>query len=209
MNKLVILGSGGHASVLVDILRTSETIIGYVDVEPAEQFYEIPYIGTDVELSTRYSPSSVKLVNGIGSVGSLKQRHDLYTYFKAQGYTFHNVIHPSAIISKDATVGEGTQILAGAILQCNSFISANSIVNSGSIVEHDSYIEESVHLSPRVVIGGNCYIGKLTHVGIGSTIIQGICIGEESLIGAGSVVVGNIEGNSKVMGVPARRRDHS
>ncbi|WP_214798315.1 MULTISPECIES: acetyltransferase [unclassified Exiguobacterium] len=208
MNKLVILGSGGHASVLVDILRESETIVGYVDVKPAECFHGIPYIGTDEELITHYPPSSVKLVNGIGSIGSLKQRHNLFSYFKEVGYTFEKVIHPSAIISNEVIVEEGVQVLAGAILQCHSHISANSIVNSGSIVEHDTYIEESVHVSPRVVIGGNCRIGKLSHIGIGSTIIQGICIGTESLIGAGSVVVRNLEGNSRVMGVPAKRREH-
>ena len=174
MNKLVILGSGGHASVLVDILRDSETIVGYVDIEPSDTFYDIPYIGTDEELITRYSPTSVKLINGLGSVGNLKQRHKIFHHFKARGYTFQNVVHPSAIISKKTMLEEGVQVLAGAILQCNSHISANSIINSGSILEHDSYIEESVHVSPRVVIGGNCYIGKLSHIGIGSTIIQGI-----------------------------------
>lgn len=209
MSGLVILGSGGHASVLVDILAETEEIVGYVDHKPSDMLKGIPYVGTDEELINHYLPSSIKLVNGLGSVGDLEPRHRIFKYFKKQGYVFQNVIHSSAIISQHAIIEEGVQILAGAIVQRDSHIFANSIINSGSIVEHHSQIKTSVHVAPRVVIGGNCLIGELCHIGIGATIMQGIHIGDGSLVGAGSVVIKNVKENSQVMGVPAKRRDES
>lgn len=209
MNRLIIIGSGGHASVLVDILREQAIIVGYADRVPATSFFGIPYIGNDEDVISMYPPSSIKLVNGLGSIESLDKRHEIFRYFKSRGYTFESVIHPSSMISKEATLEEGVQLLAGTIVQCNSFIGANSVVNSGSIVEHDSFIGKSVHLSPRVVVGGGCSIGDFCHVGIGSTVIQGIRIGRRSLVGAGSVVIHHLEEKSKVMGVPAKRRGNS
>ena len=47
-------------------------------------------------------------------------------------------------------------------------------------------------------------IGELTFIGANSTIIQGKRIGKKCTIGAGTVVIRDIDDNSKVVGNPGK-----
>lgn len=205
MNKPVIMiGNGGHASVLTEILLSQNVdIIGYTvpDFEPSR--FNLSYLGAD-EVIHHYLPSEVELVLGIGMVNPSALRERVFNSFKKEKFQFRSVIHPSTIISPSVILGEGVQLMAGVIVQTNTIISDNSIINTGSLIEHDCRIAPHVHIAPGVKISGNVSIQKGTHIGTGTTIIQGIEIGSKCLIGAGSVVVKNIANNMKVMGVPAK-----
>ncbi len=205
---VLIIGGGGHAKVLIEALRLRMIeILGIVDAEPSLKggnIAGIPVLGDD-SIIDRYQPGQTTLVNAIGSVGIPWRRREVFERFKAKGFTFFTVIHPSSIIASDAELGEGTQIMAGAVVQTGSRIGRDSIVNTRASVDHDCTIGDHVHLAPGVTLSGDIRIGDTSHIGTGATLIQGITIGRRSLIGAGSVVIRDLPGNGEYIGVPARR----
>lgn len=208
---VIILGSGGHAKVLIDILlNTFVKIIGTVSPEPGElnQQLNIPWLGND-DVVLQYSIDSILLVNGLGSVGSTVKRRQLFEKFKLMDYNFATVIHPSAIIASNIIEEEeGIQVMAGAIIQTGSHIGRNSIINTGAIIEHDCLIGEHVHIAPRGTLSGGVFIGNGVHLGIGASVIQNVQIGANSIIGAGAVVISDISEGVIAKGIPAKEKKH-
>lgn len=201
---VIIIGNGGHASVLTEILLlTNRKIIGFTALQKENNQFGLSYLGSD-EIIKEYNSNEIELVLGIGSVSVSNIRKKLFNHFKGIDYTFSSVIHPTSIISKFATINEGVQILAGSIIQSFSTISSNCIINTASIIEHDCFIDSHVHISPRSVLSGQVRVGFETHIGTGSTVIQGISIGNNVLIGSGSVVIKDISDGQRVSGVPAK-----
>lgn len=205
MNKpIIIIGNGGHALVLTEILQMNgEKILGFTAPEKQQNIFGLNYLGTDNTILS-YMPNEVELVLGIGSLSPNNIRSKIFDLFKSKGYTFKTCVHPSAIISSSATVEEGAQIMAGVVIQPFVHIKKNAIINTGVKIDHGCMIEENVHIAPGSVLSGNVCIGKNVHVGTNATIIQGIQVGEFALIAAGAVVVKNIKNHCKVMGVPAK-----
>lgn len=205
MNKsIIIIGNGGHASVLTEILLLHKRdILGYTGPREEANSYCVKYLGTD-EIIETYSPEEVELVLGLGTIRVSTVRHNIFEKMKRQGYTFVTCIHPKSIISLNSRLAEGTQIMAGAIIQPHAQIGENTIINTGAIIEHDCLIGAHVHIAPGTTLSGGVIIGDDTHIGSGSTIIQGVEIGRNTLIGAGSVVISNIGTNKKAFGVPAK-----
>jgi len=204
-NKPVILiGNGGHASVLTEILLLKNySVIGFTAPEHQDNLYGIPYLGTDDEIE-KYDNEEIELVLGIGSVNVSSIREKLFNQFKDKGYTFSSVIHQNAIISTYAILNEGVQIMAGAVIEAFAEIADNTIINTSSSINHDCRIGKHCHISPGATLSGNVTVGDLTHIGTGSTIIQNVQIGSRVLIGAGSLVLQNIKDYSKAFGVPAK-----
>lgn len=203
----IIIGAGGHAKVVLEaLLRSNVTVIGLLDAERAlhgSLVLGVPIIGGD-DVLDHYAAGSIRLVNGLGSTQNLTRRAALYRHFKEQGYTFVTVIHPSAVVALDVTIGEGAHIMAGVILQPGVIIGCNTIINTAASVDHDCIIGDHVHLAPGVVLSGNVHVGERTHVGTGATVIQGITIGSDSAIGAGAVVVRDIPAQVTAFGIPAK-----
>jgi sugar O-acyltransferase (sialic acid O-acetyltransferase NeuD family) len=207
---VIVLGSGGHAKVLIDILRINNIkIIGTVSPISGElnERLRIPWLGDD-DAILQYSVDSVLLVNGIGSVGSTLKRRQLFEKFKSLNYNFSNVIHPSAILASDIILEEGIQLMAGVVVQTGSHIGRNSIVNTGAIIDHNCWIGEHVHIAPRGTLSGGVFIGNGVHIGTGASIIQNIRIGTNSIIGAGAVVTSNISEGVIAKGIPAKEEKH-
>lgn len=201
---IIILGNGGHASVLTEtLISQSHSIIGFTSPTREKNSYGLDYIGDDSALS-QFDPTQVELVLGLGTVKVSLFRKVLFEELKDLGYTFANVIHDSAIISPSVQLGEGVQIMAGAILQSNVEIQDNTIINTRTSIDHDTTIGKHVHIAPGVTISGGVHIGQACHVGTGATIIQSITIGNGSLVGAGAVVINNVDDGKKVVGVPAK-----
>jgi UDP-perosamine 4-acetyltransferase len=204
---VIILGAGGHAKVLIGtLLLLQRQILGITEVNKQKQgdyLSGIPIIGDD-EAILKYKSDEIELANGVGSVGLPKNRMDIYQKCKRQGYRFASIVHPSAMVMNDVQLGEGVQIMAGAIIQTGCRIGDNTIINTGTIVDHDCIIGEHVHLAPGVVISGDVHVGAMTHVGTSATVIQSVKIGQKSIIGAGAVVITDIPSGVKAFGVPAR-----
>ncbi|TQR32179.1 acetyltransferase [Lysinibacillus sphaericus] len=205
MNKpIIIIGNGGHASVLTEILLAQkQTITGFTAPTIEENDFDLTYLGSD-EVIEDHNPSDIELVLAIGAVKPSPLREKIFNAFTQKKYHFKSVIHPSAIIAPSVQLGQGVQIMAGTIIQTNTTVADNSIINTGALIDHDCQIGSHIHIAPGTKISGSVHIQKGTHVGTGATIIQGIHIGSNCLIGAGAVVVNNIANGIKAVGVPAK-----
>ena len=196
---ILVIGAGGHAKVVIDALRLAQcTIAGLVDPALAvgTRIAGCEVLGGD-DVVERSRPEDVMLANGVGGTKSTAGRDAVYRRFRAKGYRFATVLHPSAIVSRTATLGEGAQVMAGCAVQPDAKIGANSIVNTRASVDHDCTIGESVHIAPGVTLSGSVTIGDGSHIGTGAVVIQGITIGRNSLVAAGAVVYRDLPENSK------------
>ena len=211
--QFIVIGGGGHARVVIDLLRkASHQVIGFTRAtgasdgpNPPRAILGAPSLGDDESISA-HPPSTVVLANGVGSVGNMGPRRDVFERFSARGYQFPFLVHPSAIVADDVILEPGCQIMAGAVVQIGTFVGVNSIVNTRTSVDHDCRIGAHVHLAPGVTVSGGVVIGDGAHLGPGVTVIQGIHIARAARVAAGAVVVNNVAPDVLVLGVPARPR---
>lgn len=189
MQKLILIGSGGHAKVIADTLSIQgRKITACVTLDTnLDTFCGVPVIGGDSELE-KYSPKDAVLVNGIGSIPGKIARWEISKKYRALGYQFLTVLHPSAFISACAHISNGAQIMAGALIQAGVTIGEDTIVNTGAILDHDCDVGANCHIAPGVTCSGEVSIGESCHVGTGATIIQRVLIGPRSVVTAGAIV---------------------
>ena len=196
---IIVLGSGGHAKVLIEALHQSGLhVIGITDpiMPESSNILGVKVLGND-DVVFNYSPDEVLLVNGIGDMPGTDLRSKLNNCMEEKGFQFTTVIHPSAVIASDVVIDKGTQIMAGVVIQPGVKIGLSCIINTGTNVDHDCVINDYCHLAPGVTLSGNVAIGKRSHIGTGASIIQGVSIGENSIIAAGSIIYKDIPANTK------------
>jgi sugar O-acyltransferase (sialic acid O-acetyltransferase NeuD family) len=208
MKEVIVLGSGGHARVVIDILNATHEyqIIGVtsVSLKLGSMFMGIPVIGDD-SILFQYKEKGISMVAmGLGGYKNNDSRKKLYSYVKALGLQVVKVIHPGAIISSRTEIGEGVTIFPGVILNTDVRVGNNVIIATGSTIDHETVIEDHVLVSAGVTVGAYVHIKEAAILALGSKVISGIIIGQNSLIAAGAVVVNNIPDNSRVFGIPAK-----
>lgn len=188
---VLVLGAGGHAAVLIDILRQlNHNIVGLVAKDkPANKsvFAGIPYYGSDDDVLF-FDKSEVLLVNAVGALPGQPLRALLRQRFKQAGYRFMTVVSPHAIVSEFASLAAGVQVMPGAIINANSFVGEGTIVNTGAIIEHDCIIGADNHIAPGVTLSGSVNTGDRVHIGTGACVIQNISIAADTLIAAGATL---------------------
>ncbi|MDR2533240.1 MAG: acetyltransferase [Tannerellaceae bacterium] len=177
---MYIYGAGGHAKVILEILEDSGISVDALFADNASVGSHYGYMV--------YPTSQVKgpLIIGIG---------DNYTRYKiacSLKLNFSKAIHPSAIMSRRATIKDGTVVMQGAVIQSCSEIGKHCIVNSASSIDHECVIESFVHIAPHATLCGNVKVGEGSWIGAGATVLPGVTIGKWAIIGAGSVVRQNI-----------------
>lgn len=195
---IYLYGAGGHAKVIIDILETLNLPIAGI-VDDNEQLHEV--LGYPVyrrEWLDNVAAEDHLLI----TIGYNEIRKRIAESMKL--VFLPPVIHPSAIISKYAQIGEGTVIIHGAILQAEAMIGRHCIVNTGATVGHECKIGDYVHIASNATLCGNVSVGEGTWIGAGSVVKPGIKIGANCMIGVGSVVVKDIPDNVVVVGNPAR-----
>lgn len=209
MKKLILLGGGGHARVLIDLIRECNEydIAGILDpeIEKGAEVSGISVLGRDDMLLELFDRGIKDVCIAVGSIKNNNKRSMLYDKIKQKGYSVPALIHPEAVVAKDLQVSEGVQIMAGAVIQIGSSIGENTIINTGAVVDHDNKVGRHVHISPGAVISGGCFIDDGAFIGAGATVIQGIRIGKNAIVAAGSVVIKDVMDNSMVMGLPAKK----
>ncbi len=197
LKPVLLIGSGGHARVVADMLRCSgREILGILspDLRRGEDVSGIKVLGDD-EVIRNYSPEHIELANGIGALPSKVLRWTLAKSFREKGFCFSTIIHPGAIVARDVRLAEGVQIMAGAVLQPGVTVGRDTIINTRVSVDHDCRIAECCHLAPGVTLSGDVSVGRLSHVGTGACAIHGVSIGKEVIVAAGSIVYRNIPDN--------------
>ena len=210
MSKSVfIISAGGHAKVLLEcLIAMGKNISAFIETDATKigcKILNIDVISQDFFLKN-YAAADVLLVNGLGSINVPLLRKKVFLFFKEREYSFLNLIHPTAYVAKDIVLGEGSQVLAGSILQIGSAIQDNVIVNTGALIDHDCIIGHHSHIAPGATLSGGVSIDESCHIGCAATVVQGITIEKESLVAAGAVVIADLEKNSRVAGVPAKKR---
>ncbi len=197
MEKIIVLGKGGHTKSLTDIIERQNKyeIAGYIvnDVEQETGEESYPVIGNDEALPKLFQSGIKYAAMGIGYLGHSDLRERLWRLLKKIGYSLPVIRDPSAIVANHISIGEGTMIGKGAIINANAVIGKMCIVNTGAIVEHDCIIADFSHISVGSVLCGNVQVGRETFVGANATVIQGMCIGNRCVIGAGTTLRRNVE----------------
>ncbi|MGB0383244.1 MAG: acetyltransferase [Ardenticatenaceae bacterium] len=207
--KVISLGAGGHAKVIIEILRMDSRyeLVGLLDSKPGlvgKKVLGVPILGDDNLLPELVQQGVNSFVIGLGSTGNNQPRQRLFEFALSHNLEPLTVVHPRAICSVWAKVGHGSQLLPGSIVNGGAVLGENVLINSGAIVEHDCVIANHVHIATGAKLASTVHVGRLAHIGAGATVRQCITIGEGVVVGAGAVVVKDVAPHTVVVGVPAR-----
>ncbi len=203
--KLLLIGAGGHChSVIETLLELNEyDEIGIIDKDNlGSMIMGIAVIGCDDDLLDLYKKG---YDYAFISIGNIKVRKRIYNKLKTIGYNIPIITDRTSIISKTADIQEGVYIGKGSIVNVNSKIGICSIINTGAIIEHDCTIGDFVNIAPRVVMGGGVNVCQNSNVGLNTSIRECVSIGENSVIGMGSVVTKDVADNILAYGNPCRK----
>lgn len=199
--KVVIIGAGGHAKVIAEIIKQSkDQLIGFLDDNKDIQFKKIfdgkMVIGTTNDIA-RYNEHY--FIIGIGN-------NEIRKKISNCNLKWYTAIHPKAIIASDVKIGEGTVVMPGAVINPGTTIGKHCIINTSASVDHDNIIDDYVHISPGSHLAGTVHIKEGSWICAGAIIINNITIEKNCIIGAGAVVLKNInESNNTYVGVPAKK----
>lgn len=203
--KVIIIGAGGHARVIADIIKKSnDEIVGFLDdnakIQGKTIFDGKIVLGDTSEKSVK-KYSDCYFIIGIGSNRIRRIISEKYPNIK-----WYTAIHPSAIIGSNVEIGEGSVVMAGTIINTGTVIGKHCIINTSSSIDHDNVLEDYVHVSPGSHLAGAVKIMKGTWICAGVTVINNITIGNNNVIGAGATVIRNIEEeNSTFIGIPVKK----
>lgn len=196
MEKILVLGMGGHAKSIVDAIERENKyeIAGYVVNECGNivEDEKYPILGNDNDLSELFLRGIHNAAIGIGFMGKSKLRNHLYKKLKDIGYSLPIVCDPTAIIASGISVGEGTFIGKRVVLNTDAQIGKMCIINTGAIVEHDCKVDDFSHVSVGTVLCGEVSIGAETFIGANATVIQGRKVADGCIVGAGEVIRKNV-----------------
>lgn len=209
MNRIVGIGAGGHAAVVIEAIRSEAVyeVVALVDLDNGlwgTEVMGVPVMGGDQRLVTLRDEGVKKAFIGFGSVGSAERRRHRYNAARDQGFELPSIVHRAATLSPSAILGDGTIVCAAAVVNTRAQIGENVIVNTGAIVEHDCVVEDHVHLATGVRLAGGVIVEEGAHVGIGAAVREGSRIGARAVVGAGAAVVRDVPQGAVVVGVPAR-----
>lgn len=200
MKDVIIIGTGGHAKVVADIvLSARDHLVGFITSDSSiDNFMGWPVLGSDTEYNKFMD---CYFVIAIGNSGARERISSSMNSVK-----WYTAVHPSASVSAICTsIGDGSVIMANSVINPYAQIGCHCIINSNATVEHDNRIEDFVHISVGAELAGTVRIGKRTWIGAGATVSNGISICRDCMIGAGAVVVKNIDISGTYVGVPAHR----
>lgn len=197
MNKpFILLGHGGHARVVLDVLQCLGCEIAGVltpDLAPGGHWHGLPVLGDDAWLEGRQAKDYAYAI-GIGMVPHRPDlRARLYARLRALELDVPPLIHPSAILARNVQVGEGAQIMAGVIVQPGAILGENVLLNTGARIDHDCRLDGHCHIAPGALLCGEVKVGEGAFIGAGATLIQGVTIGQGAQVAAGATVVRDIE----------------
>lgn len=191
----ILIGGGEHARVVLDVLLANQVNVkALFDPKYSGQLFGVDQLGD-------YQPQLFSTALAIVAIGNNSTRRKVAATIK---HSFGNAIHSSALISKFASVGEGSVLFHNSIVQANSKIGKHVIINTGAQVDHDCDIEHYVHIAPGAILCGTVTVKEGAMIGAGATIIPGITVGKWAIVGAGAVVTQNVPDHTTVVGVPAK-----
>ena len=201
--KLAILGAGGHSKVVAETART----LGWSDIYFFDAAFGSPrmtsrseVIGNDADLFSRRKD----FPNVVVALGNNELRIGKIRELRSLGFLAPVLVHPRAYVAADVSLGPGTVVFAGAVVQPATTIGEGCIINTGASIDHDCVLGYGVHVCPGARIAGGVVIGDLGWIGIGSSISHCLKLGESVTLGAGAALVNDAQTGLTYLGVPAR-----
>jgi sugar O-acyltransferase (sialic acid O-acetyltransferase NeuD family) len=208
--RLVILGAGGHARSLIDVVRTHKVIeiVGILDPDRNKHGTSldgVSVIGGDEQLESLKAQFDLFIV-GVGSSGTdNRARTEVYQRCMRMGLEPYSAVSTLSIVSTSTTVGQGCQIFHSAIINAGCRLGEHVIINTAAVIEHDCIIGDHAHIATAATLAGGVRIGTGAFIGCGAVVIPGIQIGENAVVGAGATVIKDVPSGSRVAGNPARQ----
>lgn len=196
---LIIIGGGGHTRVLIGMVQAACLPLNGVLTSNPElvggSIFDVPVLGLESEV--KLNPHDVMLINGVGNAASrqgpgLAARRAVYQRYRALGFDFLPLVSQQALVQPHVTMGEGVQIMPGAVVQPGAMLGEDVIVNTCASIDHDVVIYPHSHIAPGAVLCGHVVVGEETHIGAGAVVIQGVRIGSNVVVGAGAVVTHHV-----------------
>lgn len=200
-NKLLIVGASGHGKVCAEIakkMKKWDKIAFLDDNSELDEVLGLDVIGKSIDVNQYVDQYDIFI--GIGNNDIRKK-----IYKKISEASIPILIHPSAIIGENVSIGKGTVIIAGVVVNTSAEIGECCIINTSSTIGHDVKVLDFTHIAPGVNVAGHTIIGKNCWIGIGTSVIQNINICDDCFIGAGAVVVKNIGISGVYAGIPAKK----
>ncbi len=205
MSKIVVVGGGGHAKVLIGILKkTNWDIVGYTDKQDRGVILGASYLGGDEILPGLLGTGGqCSAVIGLGKTDVSTARSQLLDRIRGLGFDVPVIVSPNAVVNEEVDLGLGTVVFDGSIVNSGTTIGACCILNTNTTMEHDCRLGDNVHVAPGATVSGGVTIGANCMIGAGATVIQDVTICADCLIGAGSTVVKDIMNVGSYAGNPA------
>ena len=204
MKSLVLVGGGGHCRSCIEVIEACGQfhISGIVQQkpEPNKTLLGYPIVGTDGNLEKILTKGMLALVT-VGQIKSPDVRMSIFSMLRSLGGELPVIVAPTAYCSRHATIGDGTIIMHGALVNACAHIGENCIINSQALVEHDAHIGSHCHISTGSRVNGGVSIGTGSFIGSGAIVREEVTIGEYSIVGAGQVIMRDIPPHSLVRGL--------
>ncbi len=197
MNRIIIVGAGGHGAVVADIVHDAVAFVDELPLKAGTRVLGLPVFGLAALQEVEHEGIVI-------AIGDNALRRAMTERLLAAGERLMSAIHPSAIVAASALIAEGAVVSAGAIVMPRAVVGRGVILNTKSSIDHDCAIGEYAHIAPGATLGGSVRIGEETLIGTGASVVAGVSIGRRSVIGAGAVVVRDIRDDVVALGVPAR-----
>ena len=204
--RTVVLGSGGHAKVVLDILldRGEVDLAGCVTADAGiSSLLGVPVLGADDALPGLLSSG---VTHAFIAVGENRVRAKLQRRVQSLGFSLVNAISTHAVLSTRVKMGLGIVIMPGAVVNVDTIVGDGAIINTGATVDHDGHIGAFAHIGPGSSLAGNVTVGEGAFLGAGTTVIPQRSIGAWTTAGAGAVIVKDLPDGVVAVGVPARVR---
>ena len=199
----ILIGAGGHAHACIDIIEQhgQYQIAGLIGMQEEMHTQHLGYavIATDAELP-RLAREYQYAVITVGQIDTPDKRISLYQKAIELGFSLPDIIAPTAHVSDHATVGAGTIVMHGAIVNAGARVGKNCIINTRALVEHDAVVEDHCHISTGALLNGSVRIGAGSFVGSGSVIKDGITLGGRCVVGTGLCLRHNQADHSRFTG---------
>ena len=208
MKRLAIYGTGGLAREVLEVVREVNAIeprfdvIGWLDDDPSKAgqlIKGLPVLGP-IERAADHVGSFETVI----AIGNTVARSRIAARLERQRVASPVLIDPRARVGRDVAIGDGSIICAGTLLTTDIHLGRHVILNLNVTIGHDAELADFVTLAPAVNVSGHVRIGEGCDVGTGSATVQGVAIGEWSIVGAGAVVARDLPANVTAVGVPAK-----
>lgn len=200
---LIIVGAGGQGRVVADIAeRVGYQTVAFLDDACTGEVCGYPVLGRVEDFATYRDKGDLFV-----AIGGNAARRRVTAMLREAGLTLPALVHPSAVLGKGVTLGQGTVVMAGAVINPWAIVGEGVILNTGSSVDHDCRVGDFAHVSVGAHLCGTVTVGKEAFLGAGSTLVNNVSVCDGVTVGAGAVVIHDITEKGTYVGVPARRID--